>query len=123
VQIPSGATLRLVIISCAAFFYSFCVGGGIIHGTELADYAAGYAPPYFAMLWAKEDARSSRYWPSYHYGLWLWWLSFPVLQHYILKTRGRAGFPLAIAFAFLIFSPFLASILGWWFYEQLPDLR
>ena len=118
-----GSMAYIVIASAAASVYMFSASGGVINGTVLADFAAGYGPPYFAMLWARRDARSSGYWPAQHYGLWLWFLWFVALPHYFVKTRGRRGLVIAVPLLATLAAPILASILGWWFYEDLPDFR
>ena len=119
----SGPFARLVVVSALSSTYTFAVSGGVINGLELADYVIGYAAPYFAMLWASQDARQARYWPAFHYGLWLWMLWPISLPHYVLRTRGLAGVPLLVSLLLMTGLPVVASYVGWWLYEYLPDFR
>ncbi len=114
---------RVVIIASVAAVYTFSVSGGIINGSPVGNVISSYAPPYFAMLWASKDSARTRYWPAYHYGLYLWLLWFIVVPHYVLKTRGRRGVGLALALSMILWAPALMSFIGWYFYESLPDFR
>ena len=118
-----GPIARLCTIACVSALYSFSVNGGIINGSELSDYVAGYAPPYFAVLWVAQDARRTGYWPAYHYGLYLWICWFILIPHYVIKTRGRAGVALTLGLTVLLWAPVVSAAAGWWFYDQLPDFR
>ena len=120
-RVLGGLILRLIALSAAVSLYAFSVSGGIINGSEIVDYVVGYAPAYFAMLWVCEDSRQSRFWPSHHYGIYVWLLWFILVPHYFLRTRGWPGLPAAIGFSLLLWTPVLSAIAGWSFYEDLPD--
>jgi hypothetical protein len=115
--------LRLIPLSAFSSFYAFCVSGGVIDGFELADFAAFYGSPYFTALWIAKDARETHYWPAYHYGLWLFFLAPFLTVYYLLHTRGRSGIALSVFLSVVTLAPFIASFLGWLFYEDLPDFR
>ncbi len=53
--------------------------------------------------------------------MWLLW--FILVPHYVLKTRGRGGLPLAVALSLILWAPLAAALAGLWFYEDLPDFR
>ena len=114
---------RVVVLAAASAGYTFSVNGGIINGNGLADLLAGYGPQYFAALWVLGEARSTRYAPAYHYGLYLW-IGWPILvPHYLLKTRDARGVALAVGVYASLWAPSVAALIGWWFYEDLPDFR
>jgi len=115
--------LQLVVVSLAASIYGFLVGGGVINTWWPAELAAGFAPIVFVVLWAADDSRSTRYWPAFDYGFLLWVLMPFLIPHYVLHTRGRAGLPLVLLLGALVLAPWLASLLGVWCYDALPDLR
>ena len=114
---------RLCLIAAASSGYTFVVNGGMFWGNQLGDLVAGYSPAYFATLWVANDARSTRYWPAYHYGLFVFLLWFIALPHYVLKTRGPSGWALAAGLILLAAAPALAGVAGWWFYEDLLNFR
>ena len=118
-----GAIARVVVLALVSAGYAFCVNGGVINGSGVADYVAGYSAPYFAALWAQRDSEHSRYWPAYHYGLYLWLAWFAVIPHYLLKTRGRGGIIPALGLSFALWTPVAAGVAGWFLYEELPDFR
>ena len=122
-RLLSDPLLRLIPLSVVASLYLFSVYGGIINGSPLADVAAGYGLAYFAALWAEADAAASHHWPAYHYGLFLWFFGVLFIPHYVLKTRGTRGVPLAVLLAAVLWLPVAAGMLGWWLYEDLPDFR
>jgi hypothetical protein len=113
----------LCVLIAASSIYAFSVAGGVIPGSELVSYCAGYAPPYFAMLWVAEDARRTRYWPAYHYGLFLFVFWFIALPHYLIHTRGRAGIGRTAGFVLLMLAPSAAGIAGWWLCDSRSGLR
>ncbi len=122
-NLPAVPMMRLVVLSASVSFYEFCVYGGIINGFESAGPIIAGVPVYFAVLWVASDARQTRHWPAYHYGLFLLMFSFVLIPHYILNTRGTSGIALAFAVSCLIWGPVVAAYAGWWFYEDLPDFR
>jgi hypothetical protein len=73
------------------------------------------------MLWVADDARRTRYWPAYHYALFLFTFWFFAIPHYVLRTRGRGGLLAAGGLLFLLFLPTCAALVGWLFYEAPPD--
>lgn len=115
--------IRIAVLAGISGFYLFCTNGGVIWGSEIADFAAGFGPPTFSALWMRSDSRETGYWPAYHYGFWAW-VAWPVVvPHYFLKSRGRDGIlPATILLAILCF-PLLCAAVGWYFYLDLPDLR
>lgn len=115
--------IRLSVLAILAATYSFCVSGGVINGTTAASYAAGGGPPFFAMLWIREDAKTSGFWPAYHYGMFLW-VFWPVLApHYFLRTRGRRGLGTALFVSAILWLPVVSAMAGAYFYYDLPDFR
>lgn len=110
------------LVACSAA-YSFAVNGGIINGFELANFAAGYGPAYYVVLWVVQDARRTRYWPAYHYPLWLLSAGVVLVPHYVLRTRGWSAIGLAALLSLATWTPAIAGLLGWWFYDDLPDFR
>ena len=114
---------RLIVLTALAATYSFLVSGGVISGSTAASYAAGGGPPFFAMLWIREDAKESGFWPAYHYGMFLW-VFWPVLApHYFLRTRGRRGLRTAFCVSAILWLPLLTAMVGSYFYYDLPDFR
>ena len=114
---------RLCLLVAASSCYTFLVNGGVFSGSQIGDLAAAYGPLYFAMLWVADDAKRTRYWPAYHYGLFLilfWLLALP---HYLIHTRGRRGAVNAVGILLLLLAPFATGWFGWWLYEDLPDFR
>ena len=75
------------------------------------------------MLWAAQDARRSRFWPAYHYGLWLICAGPVLIPHYVFRTRGGRGLGLAVVLSLVLWMPWIGLALGSWFYDDLPDLR
>ena len=118
-----GVSLRLGIATLAASLYTFCVDGGVINGSDAAELASRVAPGYLVALWVTEDARRTRYWPAYHYALFVWGLGYVAVPHYFWRTRGRAGIPAALGLVLLLLLPTIAGFVGWSLYESLPDLR
>lgn len=114
---------RLCLLVAASSLYTFLVNGGVFTGSQLGDLAAGYGPIYFAMLWVSDDARRTKYWPAYHYGVFLVLFWFLAIPHYVLRTRGRRGLAFACGLLLLLSLPICAAFAGWWLYEELPDLR
>ena len=115
---------RWCLVTAASALYFFLVQGGVFWGSPAAELVAGYGPAYYAMLWASDDARRTRYWPAYHYGLFLICLTPFAIPHYVLRTRGgRSGLARACGAFALQLLPVFAAFLGAWFYEDLPDLR
>jgi hypothetical protein len=55
---------RLGILVAASSAYCFLTSGGVFSDDPFAALAAGFGPPYFAMLWVAHDARITRYWPA-----------------------------------------------------------
>lgn len=117
------ALRRLGVLVVASSAYFFLTSGGVFDSHPVADFAAGYGPPYFAMLWVSDDARLTRYWPAYHYGLFIFVLWFVAVPHYVLKTRDRRAVLLAFGWLLFLSLPALSSGVGWCFYEDLPDFR
>ncbi len=118
-----GPLAQVNVLAFTGAIYAFCVNGGVINGSELTDYVAGYGAPYFAALWIQRDARQTGYWPAYHYGLFVWLFWFVLIPHYLIRTRGRAGFLPALGFWLALCTPLVAGVAGWWLYEELPDFR
>ena len=114
---------RLCILVAASCGYNFLVSGGVFSEGLLGSIAAAWAPPYYALLCVACDARQTRYWPAYHYGLFLWSFWYIALPHYVLRTRGWRGLPMACGFLLLMCPPTLAAALGAWLREDLPDFR
>jgi hypothetical protein len=114
---------RWCLIAAASSLYFFLAYGGIFAESALGDLVAGYGPAYYAVLWVADDARRTRYWPAYHYGLFLLMLWPLAIPHHVLRTRGRSGLGLACGTFALELLPFAAAFLGAWFYADLPDLR
>jgi hypothetical protein len=114
---------RLIPLTLVSALYVFCRVGGVIDGSILADLAAVHGPPYYIVLWAFHDSRRTRFWPSYHYGLYLLVVGVVFVPHYVFATRGRRGFGLAAALWLALWAPSLAGLIGFWLYDDLPDPR
>lgn len=114
---------RLCLLAVASSAYTFLVNGGVLSGNGIADFVAGFGPAYYATLWVSSDARVTRYWPAYHYGLLLLLFWFLAVPHYVLRTRGRGGALLALGLFFAICAPAVCGFVGWCLYDYLPDFR
>lgn len=65
--------------------------------------------PLFVVWWVEDDARQTRYWPAYHYAVWIF-SAWPIaIPHYVLRTRGWNGWPLSL----LLLAALMSSSLGW----------
>ncbi len=87
------------------------VAGEPTHG-QLVNTVVRIMLPMFVVWWVERDARQTRYWPAYHYALWVF-AAWPIaVPHYILHTRGRRGVPLSLLLLAALLSPYLGWALG-----------
>src|SRR5262245_37138215 len=115
---PLRRLLVAVGVSCA---YNFLINAGVVHEAQFANAALYLTVPMFFVWWVQSDARRTGYWPSYHYGLWLYLLGFVLVPHYVLRTRGRPGVPVAAGMLVLAILPLLFSWVGILVYEHVPE--
>jgi hypothetical protein len=117
-----GTPLRRLLIAVAiACAYNFAINAEIAHETALANATLFVLLPMFFVWWVQDDSRRTRYWPFYHYGLWLYVLGVVLVPHYVLRTRGRAGIPAAIAMFALAILPLGAAWLGILAFDYVPE--
>ena len=117
------ALARVAVATSSASLYEFLVYGGVFWGNELADLVAASMARYFVVLWIANDARATRYWPAYHYGLFLY--AAPILGtlQYAVRTRGLRGVATAAGLEAAAFAPVAAALLGSFYFDVLPDYR
>ena len=89
--------------------YNFGINAGILLETRLANLALSFGSALYFGFWLTEDARTSRYWPFYHYGTWVLVLAPVLVPVYLLKTRGAAGLLLAGALLAMMLNPSSSS--------------
>lgn len=80
-----------------------------VHPSPLAAILMQLAPPLAATLWVEADARRLRRVPCYEFGafvLFAWLVAIPC---YCIWSRGRSGWPVALALLGLVFAPSLIA--------------
>jgi hypothetical protein len=103
---------RVVAIAVLAFGYSLVVASGAPGHNALIYLLQQLLLPLFVFWWVEHDARTTRYWPAYHYGFWLWYAWPITVPHYVLHTRGRRGWALSLLLVAALLSPWFGSALG-----------
>lgn len=97
------------IVGALQLVRGFGSGYGIFEIGPLEALAASWAVPYLVSSWARADSRSTGYWPAFHHGAWLLFAWPIAVPHYVLRTRGRVGLPLAVGLLLAIVS----GAVGW----------
>ena len=111
----------VLVVSGLGTVYQFGINAGILTESQLANVTLYIGIPLTIVWWAQEDARSSHYWPAYHYGLWIFIAAPIVVPHYLMRTRDRAGLPIMLILLGAMLAPFVASYAGLWAYPYMPE--
>ena len=113
---------RLIIVLALCGANSFAFSAGIANGSPLGDHSLRFASYYFFFAWVDHEMRRSRVFPSHGYMLWLAMAGPLLLPHFLLRTRGPAGIPLAMLLILVLIAPYLAAFLGEMAYPNVPEL-
>ena len=107
-----GPFCRILVLAILAFAYNVLYLAGEPAHTELVNTAIRMSLPLLVVWWIERDARQSLYWPAHHYALWLFSVWPIAVPHYVVRTRGRRGWPLALTLLTAIASPYLGWAIG-----------
>ena len=108
------------LTSIVATVYNFGANAAILSESGLACVAL-IGLRLSLVWWVRGDSLSTRYWPAFHYGLWVFVAAPIVVPHYLLRTRGRAGLPLVLLVLAVMLAPTIASWIGWLAYPHIPE--
>ena len=110
---------RIFLLAAMVFAYYAGASLGFVEPQSWGPaLCANFGVPLLIVWWIELDAARTRYWPAYHYALFLLMLSPVAVPHYVLHTRGWRG----VGLAALFFSALCAPILGWGFGRLLWPL-
>jgi len=116
---PLGQLITVFTFSTA---YSFGFSAGIVSASPLADVALTFATLFYFFGWIAYEARSSRYFPSHAYVLWLAMAAPLLIPHFLFRTRGTAGVPFAVLIVLLLVSPLAGAVLGEMASPHVPEI-
>ncbi len=121
VSVLSNRLAWVLLVSVIAALYNFGINAEIVAESQLANVTLFIGFPLTLVWWVQEDARSTRYWPAYHYGLWIFVAAPIVVPHYLMRTRGIAGIPPMLILLGAMLAPLLAAHLGAWAHPYVPE--
>ncbi len=101
---------RIFLLAALLFAYAAGAALSFIEPQSLgATICASYGVPLLVVWWVENDSKRTRYWPAFHYGLFLLALWPVAVPHYVLRTRGWRG----VGLAGLLLTAICAPLLGW----------
>jgi hypothetical protein len=105
---PAAVTTALCSIAAAAY------AAARVDPLPIVDIALAVSPVIAVILWLQKDARRTGVAAVHDLGLLLW-LTWPVaIPWYAFRTRGRAGWRLALVLLALCVSVYVVSALAFW---------
>jgi hypothetical protein len=101
---------RIFLLAALLFVYSAGAALSFIEPQSwAATLCASYGVPLLVVWWAEHDSGRTRFWPAFHYALFLLTLWPIAVPHYVLRTRGWRGLGLAV----VLLSAICAPLFGW----------
>ena len=111
---------RIFLLSGLNCLYLVGLNAGVFTHEDLAALFTT-SVPLFVVAWAHADARTTGYWPAYHFGLALF-AAWPIfLPLYVLRTRGRAGWRLLTPLVVALAAPYAAAYVGLALWDHVPE--
>jgi hypothetical protein len=101
---------RIFLLAGLLFAHAGGAALGLVEPRSLgATICASYGVPLLVVWWVERDSQRTRYWPAFHYGLFLLALWPVAVPHYVFRTRGWRG----VGLAALLLAAICAPLLGW----------
>ncbi len=105
---------RIFLLAALLVVYGAAAALGIAEAESfVVAICASFGVPLSVVWWIERDATQTHYRPAFHYGLYLLWFWPIAVPHYVLRTRGARGLPLAALLLMAISSPYIGWFVGY----------